>query len=59
MKIVWRNPNKIAGKRRCIVRTGRVEAADSVQLSYRSSSGPGILGTQFQLLVNRGKWQAA
>jgi hypothetical protein len=59
MKIVWRNPNKTGSKRMSIVRTGRVEAADLLQLFYRSSSGLGILGTHFELLVNRGKRQVA
>jgi hypothetical protein len=60
MTIVWRNPNKIGSKRVSIVRTGRVEATDLLQLFYRSSSGLGILGTHFELLVSRGgKLQAA
>jgi hypothetical protein len=53
MKIVWRNPNKIVPKKVSIVRTGRLEAADQVQQFYRSSLGSGILGTEFELLVNR------
>lgn len=53
MKIVWRNPNRIATKKTSIVRTGRVDAANLVQLFYRSSSGLGILGTHYELLVNR------
>jgi len=53
MKIVWRNPNKTVSKKVSIVRTGRLEAADQVQQFYRSSLGSGILGTEFELLVNR------
>jgi hypothetical protein len=52
MKIVWRNPNRMALKRISIVNTGRAEAEDLVQLFYRSSSGLGALGTDFELLVN-------
>ena len=59
MKIVWRNPSRIATKKMSIVKTSRVEATDLVQQFYRSSSGLGILGTQYELLLNRGKWQAA
>jgi hypothetical protein len=53
MKIVWRNPNKTILKKVSIIRTGRLEAAGQVQQFYRSSSGPGIIGTEFELRVNR------
>ena len=60
MKIVWRNPNPIVSKRVSITRTGRLEEAGQVQLFYRSSSaGPGILGTGFELRVNRSKLHTA
>lgn len=59
MKIVWRNPNPIVSKRVCIIRTGRFEEAGQVQLFYRSSAAPGILGTEFELRVNRNQLHAA
>jgi hypothetical protein len=59
MKIVWRNPNSIVSQRIRIIRTGRLEAAGQVQLFYRSSAGPGILGIEFELRVNRSKLHAA
>ncbi len=59
MKIVWRNPNKIVSKKVSIMKTGRLEAAGQVQLFYRSSAGPGILGTEFELRVNCSKLLAA
>ena len=49
------NTNKVASNRTSIVRTGRVVAADLVQLFYRSSSGLEILGTNFELLVTAAK----
>jgi hypothetical protein len=52
MKIVWRNPESMTPKRISIINTGRVEAEELVQLSYRASSGVGILGTDFELLLN-------
>lgn len=55
MKIVWRNPNRVAPNRVSIVKTGESDTADQVQLFYRSSSGAGILGTEFELRVSRGK----
>jgi len=59
MKIVWRNPNGIAPIKMSIAKIGRVEAADIVQLLYRSSSCMGLLGTDFELLVNRSNRHAA
>ena len=59
MKIVWRNPNKIVSTKVSIIRTGRIEAAFQVQQFYRSSAGPGILGMEFELRVNRSKLHAA
>jgi len=53
MKIVWRNPNKIASSSVSIVKTGRLETENRVQLFYCSASGPGIFGTQFEVWVNR------
>jgi hypothetical protein len=53
MKIVWRNPNKINPKKVFIVKTGQLEVAGQVQLFYRSSAGAGMLGTEFELFVNR------
>ena len=59
MKIVWRNPNPIVPKSVCIIKTGRAEEAGQVQLFYRSSPGPGVLGTEFELRVNCSKLHAA
>ena len=59
MKIVWRNPSRVVSKRVSIIKTGRLEAAGQVQLFYRSSAGPGILGTEFELRVNCSKLNAA
>jgi hypothetical protein len=59
MKIVWRNPSRVISKRVSIIKTGRLEAAGQVQLFYRSSAGPGILGTEFELRVNCSKLHAA
>jgi len=53
MKIVWRNPNQTIPKKVSIIRTGRLEAAGQVQQFYRSSSGAGIIGIEFELRVNR------
>lgn len=53
MKIVWRNPNRLAFKGVSIVKIGRLETEDGVQLLYRSASGAGIFGTEFELRVNR------
>ncbi len=53
MKIIWRNPNKIDSKGVSLVKTGRLETEDQLQLFYRSSLGSGILGTDFELRVNR------
>ena len=59
MKIVWRNPNLIVSKSVTIVKTGRLEEAGQVQLFYSSSAGPGVLGIEFELRVNRSKLHAA
>ncbi len=53
MKIVWRNPNNIAFRGVSVVKIGRVETEDGLQLFYRSASGAGILGTEFELRVHR------
>ena len=53
MKIVWRNPNPIDRKSFSIVKTSAVEQPDELRVFYRSSRGPGALGTIFELLVNR------
>jgi hypothetical protein len=50
MKLVWRNPNPIDSTSFSIVKTLAVEQPD---VFYRSSRGPGALGTMFELLVNR------
>ena len=52
MKIVWRNPNSIDRTSFLIVKTF-VEQPDELRVFYRSSRGPGALGTIFELLVNR------
>jgi len=53
MKIVWRNPNQVVSQGVCLVKTGRLETENEVQLFYRSAAGEGLLGTQFELRVNR------
>ena len=53
MKIVWRNPNPINHTSFSIVKTLAVEQPDELRVLYRSSRGPGALGTIFELLVNR------
>jgi hypothetical protein len=53
MKIVWRNPNPINRTSLSIVKTLAVEQPDEWRVFYRSSWGPGALGTIFELLVNR------
>ena len=53
MKIVWRNPNLINRTSFSIVKTLAVEQPDELRVLYRSSRGPGALGTIFELLVNR------
>lgn len=55
MKIVWRNPNWIPRRVVSIVKTGSLEATGALHLFYRSSAGPGVLGTLFEVHVNRGK----
>jgi hypothetical protein len=53
MKIVWRNPNPINRTSVSIMKTLAVEQPDELRVFYRSSRGPGTLGTIFELLVNR------
>jgi len=53
MKIIWRNPNSIDHTSFLIVKTLAVEQPDELRVFYRSSRGPGALGTMFELLVNR------
>ena len=53
MKIVWRNPNSINRMSFLIVKTLALEHPDELRVFYRSSRGPGALGTLFELLVNR------
>ena len=52
MKIIWRNPNRIAQNPMSVVSTGCLEEPGQVQRFYRSSWGLGILGTKFKLWVN-------
>ena len=52
MRIIWRNPNPINRTSFAIVKTLAVEQPDELRLFYRSSRGPGALGTIFELLVN-------
>jgi hypothetical protein len=52
MKIIWRNPNRVAQRPLSIVCTGGSNELGQVQKFYQSSSGVGILGTQFELWVN-------
>jgi len=54
MKIVWRNPNLVNRTSFSIVKTLAEEQSDELRVLYRSSRGPGALGTIFELLVNRG-----
>jgi hypothetical protein len=53
MKIVWRNPSPINRTLFSIVKTLAVEQPDELRVFYRSSRGPGALGTIFELLINR------
>jgi hypothetical protein len=53
MKIVWRNPNPINRTSFSIVKTLAVEHPGELRVFYRSSRGPGALGTLFELMVNR------
>ena len=53
MKIVWRNINSVGRTSFSIVKTSAVEHPDELRVFYRSSRGPGALGTIFELLVNR------
>ena len=52
MKIVWRNPKPINRTSFSIVKTLALEQPDELRVFYRSSRGPGALGTIFELLVN-------
>jgi hypothetical protein len=53
MKIVWRNPSPMNRTSFSIVKRLAVEQAAELRVFYRSSRGPGALGTLFELLVNR------
>jgi hypothetical protein len=53
VKIVWRNPTPINRTSFSIVKTLAVEHPDELRVFYRSSRGPGALGTIFELLINR------
>jgi hypothetical protein len=53
MRIVWRNPNPINRTSFSIVKALAIEHPDELRVFYRSSRGPGALGTLFELLVNR------
>ena len=53
MNIVWRNPNPINRTSFSIVKTLAVEHPNQLRVFYRSSRGPGALGTIFELLLNR------
>jgi hypothetical protein len=53
MKIAWHNPNPINRTSLSIMKTLAVEQPDELRVFYRSSRGPGALGTIFELLVNR------
>ena len=59
MKIVWRNQKKIASRPVSIESIGSFEEAGQVQRFYRSSSGVGIFGTRFELLVTPRKSENA
>jgi hypothetical protein len=53
MKIVWRNPSPLNRTSFSIVKRLAVEQPADLRVFYRSSRGPGALGTIFELLVNR------
>jgi hypothetical protein len=53
MTIVWHNPNSINRTSFSILKTLAVEHPDELRVFYRSSRGPGALGTIFELMVNR------
>jgi hypothetical protein len=53
MKIVWRNPRPINRTSLSIVKTLALEHPNELRVFYRSSVGPGALGTIFELLINR------
>ena len=55
MRIIWRNPNKINPIKRSIIKTGYVEAPGGMYLFYRSALGEGILGTEFEVWMNRSR----
>ena len=59
MTIIWRNPKQVVPKNISVVNTDRVDGQDLVRLFYHCSSGLGILGTDFELLVNRNRRQQA
>jgi hypothetical protein len=60
MKIVWRNPNPINRTSFSIVKTLAVEHPGELRVFYRSSRGPGALGTLFELMVKcDAVWSAA
>lgn len=53
MKIIWRNPKRTAPKKVFIINTRRVDSEYVAKRFYHCSSGVGILGTEFELQVNR------
>ena len=53
MKSFWRNPKLINRTSFSMAKTLAVEQPDELRVLYRSSPGPGALGTIFELLVNR------
>jgi hypothetical protein len=55
MKIIWRNQKRVARKPVSIESIGILEEPGQVQRFYRSSSGVGIFGTRFELLVTSRK----
>jgi hypothetical protein len=59
MKIIWRNSNTIARNPVSLVRTGRSDESGQLRRFYRSRAGLGILGTNFELWVNRKKSSSA
>lgn len=59
MKIVWRNQKRVARKAVCVVSIGSLEGPGQVQRFYRSSSGVGIFGTKFELLLTSRKSEHA
>jgi len=59
MKIIWRNPKRIARNKVSIVYTGSSAERGRAQRFYQSSSGLGILGTKFEVWVNCEKSSSA